>query len=167
MKKLNSIKEVNEHFKSVKTTKKTQLCFKTAFRNVEKMGKLRIVFPVLVPAPDVLIDEYLNDLDKLGYNKRQVFWEGIALYFNKFYVPAAVKLMPSQKEKAKTPPITFFVKYLAELTPEELIKQQPDIQICVQAAWETAKDDEVLVDFAYVNDDLSTDLNKFTDSLLK
>ncbi len=170
MKKLSTIGEVKAYFEGViKTTEKTQLQFKTAYRTVE-VGKgetkqLRIPYPILIPSIDVTAGEYLEDVNNLGYDSKAILRNGIVLTFIKEFVPAG--LQPTKGTKAKNPPADYIDSYLGKLTPEAFNEQKTNIMFFVRQAWAKEKSSGVLPEFVYVDDVLAKEMDEFADALLK
>ncbi len=115
-KQLKSVSEVAKHFDYVKETKNVAICFNTALRTVDGQDKKQnIPYPVLYPAPNATISDYFADVEKLGYDAKDILKTGFALYFNKKFVPVCSVLTPSRSPKSKTPPADFRNKIAAEL----------------------------------------------------
>lgn len=168
MKKLNSVAEVKEHFRDVKTSKSVEMFFKTANRFTDKTNrKQRIPYPILIPKKGISVDDYLKDMERLGYSRQQIIKEGIVLYFNKEFVPAAVELAPSRGTVSKRYSKEFMNQYIAGLTAEEFVKQQSNMDKFVQKAWDEKPKTGFSVEFAYVDDGLSKELNQSTDIAFK
>ena len=166
MKELKTMSEVKEHFSTVRTSVNTQLCFKTALRNVEKIGKKNIPYPVLLPSPEASSDEFLRDLDALGYDAKMVLRNGIVLTFNKTYVPPSTGLMPSKGKKAKKPTNTFISAFLADYPIADFAENRLNMMMLIEKAWQDLPIEKAVAEFVYVSDKLAEEMDSVTDALL-
>ena len=167
MKELKTMSEVKEHFSTVRTSVNTQLCFKAALRNVEKIGKKNIPYPVLLPTPEASSDEFLKDLDALGYDAKMVLRNGIVLTFNKAFVPSATGLMPSKGKKPKRPTDDFITTFLANYPVEDFEENRPIMMTIIEKAWLYLPVEKAVAEFVYVSDKLAEEMNSVTDALLE
>lgn len=167
MKELKSKRECLEvSWDGLKVPASAKIEFSTANRTVEVDGaerKYRIVFPVLLPKTDVEISTFFEDLERLGYDTKSILRNGFVLHFNKLFVPAPDKLVPSKSATKKTMPADFVGKWLASLSPEDLqsvVSKPAEITEKAKSAFEENNESGKPADFYYVSDELSEALKK-------
>ena len=160
MQKLTEISEIKEAFRDVKHTENIQIIFKCALRDIPKVGKKYVLYPVLFPGNDVAA--YFEDMNKMGYDTGQLLRNGFVLFCNKRFVPA--DLVP-KRVKPKNPTAEFEDQLVKELTAEKFMEVRENWASYVRKAWADASANDVVSDFYYVDDIMGKDLNKLANAV--
>ncbi len=161
MKVLSEVSEIKAAFAHVKRTENILMIMKCALRNVPKIGKTYVLFPVLYPGEDVAA--YFEDMDKLGYDVGKLLRNGYVLFCNKHFVPT--DLVPNAT-KRKNPTVEFENALVKDLTPEKFMEVRENWAGYVRKAWAEAKDSDTISEFYAVNDRQGKEMNKLANGIL-
>ena len=163
MKKLTEMSAIKEAFEHVHTTENISLIFKCALRDVPKIGKVYVVYPVLYPASVEVVSDYFADMTQLGYNVGQILRNGYVLFCNKHFVPS--DLVPNST-KRKNPTPEFENALVKNLTTEKFMEVRENWSGYVRIEWDKAVGSETLSEFISVPDAMGKELNKLANALL-